>query len=150
MSTRSQIMFKFDDGIENKTRYLLTYKHSDGYPKGVIPLLQEYHKWCGRKDDFSYYTASWFYFVKRKTEEIRNTENPLKGGRKTTVQLGHGIDEDYILRGDIVHFYLVDLNSETIYHYSDNIRDEKNVWELIKKEPTKIYSLREEPGKGGF
>lgn len=157
MSTRSQILFKKTDRWIDKTgdepkehtrkHRLLTYKHSDGYPSGVVPLLQEYHKWNPRRNQFDYYTATWFYFVKRQMEEhFCDGANPTekeKDDYNSIVLLGLGIDDDNQIHGDIEHFYIVDLDEERIAHYEMTFgNDYEKPEDIIKNnQPDNQYDL---------
>lgn len=126
MSTRSQIEFKtiFKDEktkkefVERRT----IYKHSDGYPEGVIPDLKDFLKWNnGRNDDVEYTTANFIYWSKRKHEEeyfninwrtkkIENKNLKWSDNQPTncsTLHIGFGICENDGFHGDIEYFYEV-------------------------------------------
>ncbi len=122
MSTRCQIEWIWDK------EKCLTYRHSDGYPDGVVPDLLEYLKWMGfRADDLEYCVATWFYFTKRYYEQ-----EFLKGKRwnsdevahdcNSIVKLGYGVCADKQLHGDIEYFYEVDLKKREIRAYNVNNR----------------------------
>ena len=122
MSTRSQILF-----INGRSK-VLVYRHSDGYPSGVIPDLIEFLRWNrGRNSDLEYTIANYFYFFKRATEEYAMKRTKLVKGeykdvkRKGSpldikdkhdlglqfVQAGHGLCVDNTIHGDIEYFYKV-------------------------------------------
>lgn len=124
MSTRCQILFRTKDAE------LLTYKHHDGYPDGTIPLLRRYYRWMPRHE-LEYFTATWFYYVKRRYEKtfLENRDRaaadrhtlPMETqalGRNHGVALSYGICADGRLHGDIEHVYVVDLGREVVAHYS--------------------------------
>ena len=91
MSTRCQILFRFSNGE------VLTYRHSDGYPKGVIPDLVAFLKWNGNNSDYTYTMANYFFWNKKRYAKY------LRQGR-----LGFGLNYDGQLCGDINYFYAVD------------------------------------------
>ena len=74
MSTRSQIEFKNiwkDKKKKEHSSSRTVYRHSDGYPEGVIPDLKAFLKWNeGRNGDVEYQTANFIYWSKRKHEEL--------------------------------------------------------------------------------
>ena len=148
MSTRSQIEFRHTkewtdyetDEDHSETNRLLTYKHSDGYPQTVIPLIRKYWSWSGRTNDIEYFTAGWFYYVKRRYEEAfgHDADN---WESYTGTQTGHGICADGKLHGDIEHTYVVDMNEKVIKHYSAG-RNHETVDDLEdSREPTEVYDL---------
>ena len=121
MSHRSQILFKQDE------LSVLTYKHWGGFPETVIPLLRDYWQWFPRKD-IDYLTATWFYYCKRRMEDrIRNKNHidtdisPVETTQPREfhgVALNYGICSRGRLNGDSEHFYVVDIEAETIEHYT--------------------------------
>lgn len=116
LSTRCQILFRHGD------HELLTYRHSDGYPEGVIPDLKRFLEWYPRPYQFEYATATWFYFQKRKVEEWSHDgeESPTEQkelDNNDHVALGYGICANERIHNDIEHFYLVDLETGEIEHY---------------------------------
>jgi hypothetical protein len=140
MSTRCNILFRqiVDGKVQQK---LLTYRHSDGYPTGVVPDLIDFLKWNqGRNDQFDYLLANYFYYSKRcrerQYEEFRKTiaknqedleelqipicERKIDGNNP--ILIGYGIDCDNILHVDIEYFYIVDLiKGDEIDNFSYNI-----------------------------
>ena len=73
MSTRCQIMFEskyFQDGEIVRTEIAQTYRHSDGYPKGVVPDLKKMYdllERTGSSRGASYSAASFIFLDKLGT-----------------------------------------------------------------------------------
>jgi hypothetical protein len=119
MSTRCQILWKFEDG------QVLTYRHSDGYPTGVLPDLVEFLKWnIGRNNQPDYLIANYFYWSKKhferyvdydyKTGKQKRKSTPLhkrKLDGNEMILLGYGLDYQGTLHGDIEFFYTVEIFS---------------------------------------
>lgn len=112
MSTRSQIKYK--DSASN----IYIYKHSDGYPEGVLPVLvpfvQEFFKHRG--DDEAYFLAQCvrrFAIEDAKRDAVFASQFPSDARfAKTFEFLGWGLDcEEH---GDIEYLYEVD-NKGNIY-----------------------------------
>jgi hypothetical protein len=143
MSTRCHILFRDEDDS------LLTYKHSDGYPEAVIPLLRGFWQWYPRTERLEYLTATWFYYCKRGTEErLRNRyDAPTETDELThnhPVALSYGICVDNEVHGDIEHFYEVDIEDRRITHYTPEgiwFEDVESSAEIINREPERMYSL---------
>ncbi|MBA7561172.1 hypothetical protein ES695_16280 [Candidatus Atribacteria bacterium 1244-E10-H5-B2] len=125
MSTRCQIEFSSiweNDKKEKQTESILVYRHSNGYPEGVIPDLKSFLKWLGRRiEDVEYTAANFIYWSKRNYEErIYNTEyggGKYKNGKNkkwsvpqdfnSVLLMGFGICEKDDFHGDIQYFYNV-------------------------------------------
>jgi len=129
MSTRCQIEFKhiWLDGKKKKIERRTVYRHSDGYPNGVIPDLKEFLKWNGgRNTEIEYQTANFIYWSKRHYEELYFNKDwkYIKGKRieyiknknvkwndtflgDTNLHLGFGICENDQFHGDIEYYYKV-------------------------------------------
>ena len=148
MSTRCHILFTDGDAS------LLTYKHSDGYPEGAIPLLREFWQWYPRTNRLEYLTATWFYFCKRQSEErIKGVDwndwcdDPMKTNELNTnhpVALSYGICADEEIHGDTEHFYQVDIEDERVTHYTPEgiwFEDVDSPAEIVGREPEATYSL---------
>ena len=112
MSTRSHIEFVWE---EEKITHLI-YRHSDGYPTGLIPDLLAFLKWnSGRNSDVEYTIANYFFFEKVTTIQMLNecshkTDNPdtLENMLDaSTAQLGYGLCEPKGIHGDCEWFYRV-------------------------------------------
>jgi len=120
MSTRCQIEFSSiweNDKKEKKSESVLVYRHSDGYPEGVIPDLKKFLKWLGgRVEDLEYTAANFIYWSKRNFEE-RYYNTSWGGGKdkkwsvpqdfNSVLLMGFGICEKDGFHGDIAYFYNV-------------------------------------------
>jgi hypothetical protein len=143
MSTRSHILFRDDDDS------LLTYKHHDGYPDAVIPLLREFWQWYPRTTRLEYLTATWFYYCKRRTEERLGDryDAPMKTGELAhnhPIALSYGICADNEIHGDVEHLYEVDIEEGTVAHHTPERRWFENVEspsDIVGQEPDETYSL---------
>ena len=132
MSTRCQIEFKHITKYVERKKPIIerrtVYRHSDGYPEGVIPDLKEFLIWNkGRNGDIEYQTANFIYWSKRRMEElffnknhageIEDTNLKWSDNQPTNCSIlhtGFGICENDGFHGDIEYFYEVVLNSEEV------------------------------------
>jgi hypothetical protein len=145
MSTRCHILFTDEDAS------LLTYKHSDGYPDEVIPLLRRFWQWYPRTSRLEYLTATWFYYCKRHREEKSKNVDWVDAPMATDelnhnhpIALSYGICADGQVHGDTEHFYEVDIEGETIAHYTPEswgFEDVDTPAEIIGREPDETYRL---------
>jgi len=122
MSTRCQIDFisKWKDDKdkihEERNR---VYRHSDGYPEGVLPDLKEFLKWNeGRNSDIEYMTANFIFWNKRKHEdEYFNKDldgkdkdknlkwDSIQSTNTSILHIGFGVCDVNSFHGDIEYFY---------------------------------------------
>lgn len=111
MSTRCQIAFyETEDQPTNKPSALI-YRHSDGYPEGVMPTLTEwakdFHEHRGLSDA-SYAAARCIqHMMNEQDKELENMWEEL-GRPNEKNYTGFGICGDHDLNGDIEYFYRVD------------------------------------------
>jgi len=83
MSTSCQIEFKEEEGKKR----ILIYKHSDGWPKAMIPELKEFFKWNGgRNNDLEYAAANYIYWGKQETRTRNLDTESAQGKNFTTTQ----------------------------------------------------------------
>jgi hypothetical protein len=131
MSTRSQICFqvrwKNEKGKEHKERRTV-YRHSDGYPEGVLPDLREFLRWNrGRNTDVEYMAANFIYWSKRMQEELYWKPKGTVGKEEwatdkerskwsdcgstgcSTLHTGFGVCNNDEFHGDIEYYYIVDV-----------------------------------------
>ena len=139
MSTRSQIAFygKADNKVTSADTFV--YKHSDGYPEGVLPILVPFclsfnkHRGLG---DTSYATARCIsaicdtYNKERKQWSARDKA----AGKETSIYdepdfLGVGVDT--AIHGDIEFFYHVSPTEVKVYACGWNQSPED--WKLVEK-----------------
>jgi len=122
MSTRSIIRF-----VQGKNSVTI-YRHSDGYPSGVLPDMERFLKWNGwRSADMSYTVVNFLAFFK--------LENALRYGDKSLklmlekpdfnsqLHLGFGIlssmTEKDIIESWAEFFYEVNFDTNTITTFSN-------------------------------
>jgi hypothetical protein len=120
MSTRANIIIKDD------YRKLYFYRHSDGYPEGVMPTLKKFLEWVKENKirasvsqsagwliifgAIEYLTIPEFkldddkYFPHGDIDTISNPKDWKVGAFEPTTGI----------HGDIEHLYVVDLNKKTI------------------------------------
>jgi hypothetical protein len=130
---------------------LLTYKHSDGYPDEVIPLLRGFWQWYPRTNRLEYLTATWFYYCKRHREgKFKNVDwvdAPMATdelNHNHPIALSYGICADGQVHSDTEHFYEVDIEAETVTHYTPESWGFEGVdtpAEIIGREPDETYRL---------
>jgi hypothetical protein len=181
MSTRCHIRFdrlrsweEQETGEEKtETNRVQVYKHSDGYPSNVVPMIRRFHdKARRRKGDVEYYSAAFVYYMKRLQERrVRESshydaarlpdeavdssgggdgfEPPLRD-----VLRGHGICPEPHLHGDAEHYYVVDLNTTIVRHYNDLSELQggdskvKLVDRMAMAEPANKYGMNLKPEAG--
>lgn len=154
MSTRCRIDFveKWTDnkGKAHEHRRSI-YRHSDGYPDGVLPDLKEFITWNrGRNGDLEYMTANFIYWSKRKMEEWLSRENNFKWDSEETqsdgnswMKIGFGVCDPKCWHGDLEYYYEVSLEKGgiTIKCFEmtlANGRERPNSKKPIKTEKVKI------------
>lgn len=100
MSTRAQIGFYDSENRKLKDFDALIYKHHDGYPEGMIPILKKtlkrFNDLRGLSD--TEYAAAYFVAV-GKSDEAKEDKSDEISDR------GWGICKD--LHGDIEYYYAV-------------------------------------------
>lgn len=110
MSTRCQIVIKDGESFNP----IKIYKHSDGYPNGVLPTLEPFIKdfVVNRGPDVEYCLAQIVRHFAVK-DFVRNDKKEVPSSSR---YIGWGLDTE--LHGDIEFLYIVDLsqggNVETI------------------------------------
>lgn len=117
MSTRCQIGFYTEEGQELSRFDALLYKHCDGYPSHVIPLilpfLQRFHTERGLYD--TEYASAWLmhHLIADHIEhslrfqaQYHMEREPFDGKNF----LGHGISQFF--HGDIEFFYAIGFNAQ--------------------------------------
>lgn len=120
MSTRTNIGFYENKEDELKDWKVMLYKHSDGYPKSVIPLIQEYFSKDavqGRLNDVEYNSA-WFlyYMISEHVEMMKELAKKYSHIEKDGFDLlGHGICDQNGLHGDIEYYYKLTPKNFSVY-----------------------------------
>lgn len=149
MSTRCQIEFMNISTREEKeesekeklikvVKRRTVYRHSDGYPEGVIPDLKEFLEWNRERNfDIEYQAANFIYWSKKKMEEqierdlsmidfihkeqdtVPEEERKIQTDKyrldmkKRMLLSGHGICNNDEFHPDIFYYYEVISDSET-------------------------------------
>jgi len=163
MSTRCQIEFmnistKIEEEGPEKGNLVKVikrrtiYKHSDGYPEGVIPNLKEFLEWNKERNfDIEYQAANFIYWSKKKMEKQINKDLAIAWGttkdpkiKKRMLLSGHGICNNDEFHPDIFYYYEVISDSESkeiiIKSYSVDypVPEKKENFKLISTEKVKI------------
>lgn len=106
MSTRSQIGIYGNINSNLKGWNVLLYKHSDGYPENLEPLLMNYLKdpQTQRNLNDPEYLGAWLnhYMI---NEYIMEAKEYYEGRDEPILNIGHGICDQ--LHGDIEYYYAV-------------------------------------------
>ena len=120
MSTRCQIGIYRTKPTDLTKYHALLYRHSDGYPEGVLPditpFLETFHSQRGMSD--VEYLAAWLIY-----HLIRPYDDANYGK-----YLGHGISTRF--HGDIEYFYAISPGLVEVYecHYDGNPKH----WTVVK------------------
>lgn len=124
MSTRAQIIIT--DGNDE----LWFYRHSDGYPEGVMPTLGKFLQWVkeGRIRDNVEQSAGWLVLIgaKEYSKELRFRNGEIEQKEKENLFEPGKADDAMgwkcgayepccpVVHGDIEYLYTVDLRMKTI------------------------------------
>lgn len=138
MSTRSQIGIYAEQKAKPKEFEALLYRHSDGYPSGVLPDIMPFLSWWAKGRgirDTEYVSARLLQYLCNKYDghtlefhaEMRKTkafpkaqEHSDKEDEETklfTGTLGHGICKQF--HWDIEYFYAVKPDGVEVYEVED-------------------------------
>jgi hypothetical protein len=126
MSTRCHIGFFSKNMKSPKNPEALIYKHSDGYPEGVLPTLIPFCVDFNNRrglDDTEYAAAHCVALFINETNEGRKQYDPE--GKYS--YLGYGISKR--MHGDIEYFYAVSPGRIKVYSV-DNV-DRLDTWRLL-------------------
>lgn len=108
MSTRAQICLKRDTAGFKETGGIYIYKHSDGYPEGVMPVLQglvtRFHNKRGNDPE---------YLLAQIVRQFAIEDN--KEGYSPAQDYFTGWGLDTIEHGDIEYLYEVDSATGKVY-----------------------------------
>jgi len=149
MSTRCQIGF-YKTKYEPITEWsALIYRHSDGYPDGVLPDIQPFlEKWAKGRGlaDVEYISARLLQYLcneydcdMRVHEEKNKKEWEAQGKEypehcRFSGKLGHGICKDF--HGDIEYFYRIHPDVIEVYEVGD-------IWDKFDSNEFKIIQTIE-------
>jgi len=105
MSTRANIVF-----LDGKIRELWFYRHSDGYPKGALPLLKTFMAKVAKGEirDNPSQSAGWLVVLGHCEYEIEGTRDGWKVG---------SIEPTDAMHGDIEYLYELNLKAREINVY---------------------------------
>jgi len=163
MSTRCQIEFMNISNREEKegpekgklvkaVKRRTIYRHSDGYPEGVIPDLKEFLHWNRERNfDIEYQTANFIYWSKKKRKKQINKDLAIAWGttkvpemKRRMMLTGHGICNNDEFHPDIFYYYEVISDSETkeitikCYSVDYPVPERKEDFKLMSMEKVKI------------
>lgn len=123
MSTRANIIIRDGDSE------LIFYRHSDGYPEGILPTLEKFLQWVidGKISDNVGQASGWLILI--GMEEYSRYNNPI-----TTIKVTPKLYESntiskvsptnwkcgtyeptYCIHGDIEYLYVIDLEEKKIF-----------------------------------
>lgn len=142
MSTRANVI------IKSNNERLFFYKHSDGYPDGMLPQLNLFLKWVKEKKirDNVQQAAGWLIIIgalEYNTIPFCEFDKPSYSGN-----IGYGkIDtikdpKDWKcgsfepttgIHGDIDYLYIIDLSKKTIKCYEDWTEEGEGVKEYLEE-----------------
>jgi len=139
MSTRCQIGFykKKEDKIEDFQ--VLLYRHTDGYPEGILPDIVPFLKWWKDQrgiDDYEYCSARLLQHLCNLSDSgpALRTAHILNKNTDFTGIYSHGVCNQF--HGDIDYIYKVYPNTVEVYevHYkwSNDYKEQDAKYKLIK------------------
>lgn len=114
MSTRCQIAFYESEPKDLNNFEALIYRHSDGYPEGVMPDIEPFLKWWSKGrglDDIEYVSARLLQYLCNRYD-MHGYEYDKKD-KDFTGTLGHGICKDF--HQDIEYLYVIYPNQLEVY-----------------------------------
>jgi hypothetical protein len=116
MSTRSFIMLK-----DGKRTYKI-YRHSDGYPEGVISDLDVCMKSGGRfqLSDPEYFLANFIFYAKLDGFLDKDYGYETENSGHRSWELGYGVCCTTCHHGDEQYLYMIDCRKGTIKIYECN------------------------------
>lgn len=140
MSTRCQIGFYEKEPLNCHTdcwldKYLaLIYRHSDGYPEGVLLDLIPFLQWFDLNrglGDTEYVSARTLQYLCNQYDERSYPYYKSDAGYSNayTGILGHGICNSF--HGDIEYYYAV--TPKALYVYSCNMDERPEHWKLLSR-----------------
>lgn len=109
MSTRANII------VTDGTDSLIFYRHSDGYPKGVMPMLERFLELIvtGKIRDNTSQAAGWLILMGAEEYGVNIKDAFMRKGYDSW-KVG-AIEPTTMIHGDIDHLYVVDLAKKKIF-----------------------------------
>lgn len=139
MSTRSQIGIYAEQKAKPKEFEALLYRHSDGYPSGVLPDIMPFLAWWAKgrgMNDTEYVSARLLQYLcnqydgdtmRFKSEYVdkgttsdrvkEEYKKEMEDTKRFTGELGHGICKQF--HWDIEYFYAVKPEGVEVYEVVD-------------------------------
>ncbi len=111
MSTRCQVI------IKDQYSEVWFYRHSDGYPDGVMPSLEKFLGWVkeGRIRDNAEQSSGWLVILgHQEYAEYGTGAEPTLGGGGMGWKVGAYEPCAPVKHGDIEYLYTVDLHTKRI------------------------------------
>ena len=122
MGTRCKIEFQ-----EKRTDYNINrrtvYKHWDGCPEVMIPMLEKFLKQDGRAGDVEYQTANFLYWAKKETGEHDS---------------GYGVCLNDSITTELSYFY------EVITEQAEKGKTIIKVYQIVFDNPEQGWNLKKE------
>jgi len=88
ISTRTEKEGPVKGKVFKVIRRRTLYRHSDGYPEGVIPDLKEFLEWNKEKNfDIEYQAANFIYWSKKKMEKQINKDLAITWGNSKVPEI---------------------------------------------------------------
>ena len=131
MSTRSTIQFK--QGEEKAT----IYKHWDGYPSNIVPMMQEFVKWNKGANDVSYTTANFIFWAKY-TELVEAAKSGAKEMNDRAGKPTPPSDEIYMIQAK----FLCQEDCTLGYGVTGNTHNDEEWFYIIDADKKKIIIRR--------
>lgn len=140
MSTRCQIGIYKDDTTDLRNYSALLYKHCDGYPDGVLliiePFLKDFAVRRGLND--TEYLSAWLLY-EIMNDHVENNKEMAKIYPTLPVTgkdyLSHGICTDF--HADIEYYYAVTPTQIRVYDVTDDNPELWNILNVIDLMPVK-------------
>lgn len=151
MSTRSQIAFYESPEAKLEEPEALLYRHSDGYPSGVLPDIMPFLEWWAQGrgiSDIEYCSArllQWLTnqydkgsmdfnrdWIKKGLDTSGRLKQELAEAEKFTGTLGHGICKQF--HGDIEYLYAIQPQGVVVFETKSGLWDDaQNISKYVKK-----------------
>jgi hypothetical protein len=135
MSTRCQIGIYETQGQDIGKPSVLLYKHSDGYPDGVLPIIEPFLKDFKAKrglDDFEY-CAAWLLYSLMAEAMKQRAQYAKRNDKYPSIldYTGYGIGS--VFYWDIEYYYRVHPNELRVYE--THCKEDPQDWTLIQTIP---------------
>lgn len=147
MSTRCMLGFYESQETDLEKHQALLYRHSDGYPQGVLPEITPFLSWWIGTPwigiDIEYCAARLLQYLcnehdrgfKRSWEELRGESEGYTG------KLGYGIANEF--HGDIEYYYAIFPDRIDVYQTAFDSR--LSEWKRIESVPIPRWEARSQP-----